>query len=61
MQIIDNRGSLKMTTHKDDKPVWFRGTVPNMHGIRYGDVVIEFTLLQYIRMRYTPLSRNRSL
>jgi hypothetical protein len=45
-----------MTTHKDERPVWFRGPQPRMLGIRYGDVVVEFTLMQYIRMRYSPFN-----
>ena len=50
-----------MTTQKDDKPVWFRGPLPRMLGIRYGEVVVEFTLLQYIKMRYTPFVENEEL
>ena len=43
-----------MNVHKEDSPVWFKGPLPKMHGIRYGEVVVEFTLLQYMRMRYAP-------
>jgi hypothetical protein len=42
----------EVTTH-DGSPVWFRPPQCGVRGIRYGDVVIDFALIHYLRIRYS--------
>jgi hypothetical protein len=44
----------EVTTHEMGSPVWFRPPQCGVRGIRYGDVVIDFALINYLRIRYSP-------
>jgi|GEM_PF-4354154 hypothetical protein len=46
----------EVTTHNVGSPVWFRPPYCGVRGIRYGDVVIDFALIHYLRSRYYPLA-----
>jgi len=47
-----------VTTHNEGSPVWFRPPHCGVRGIRYGDVVIDFALIQYLKIRYSPSVEN---
>jgi len=50
----------EVTIHNEGSPVWFRPPQCGVRGIRYGDVVIEFTLIHYLRIRYSPSAEESS-
>jgi hypothetical protein len=50
----------EVTIHYEGSPVWFRPPQCGVRGIRYGDVVIDFALIHYLRIRYSPLVQESS-
>ncbi|MEN6329269.1 MAG: hypothetical protein ABFC91_03155 [Methanobacteriaceae archaeon] len=44
----------ELTNCNVGSPVWFRPPQCGVRGIRYGDVVVDFALIHYLKIRYSP-------
>jgi hypothetical protein len=44
----------EVTTHNEGSPVWFSPPQCGVRGIRYGDVEVDFALIYYLKVRYSP-------